>query len=227
MTKTIKKILGIDDRKENLFLMKELLAVTFPETIFLSALNGMDGLRLCEDEKPDVILLDIMMPDMDGFEVCRRLKAKKGLKHIPVVMVTAAFIDSDKDVRVQALDAGADAFLAKPIDQSEFKAQVHAMLCIKESEDQKITEHEILESKVRKRTEALFKELEERCLAEAKLKLSNEHLDKNRITTKGYGESVLINKCSNGVECTEEEHQMNRRTEFKVTSNKGQVSINY
>jgi len=52
-------------------------------------------------------------------------------------------------------------------------------------------------------------------------------IDKNRITAKGYGESVLINKCSNGVECTEEEHQMNRRTEFKVTSYKGQVSINY
>jgi len=181
--KTVKKILGIDDRKENLFLMKELLAVTFPETVFLSALNGLDGLRICEEELPDVILLDIMMPDMDGFEVCRRLKAKKGLKHIPVVMVTAAFVDSDKDIRVQALDAGADAFLAKPIDQSEFKAQVHAMLRIKESEDQKITEHEILESKVRKRTEALFKELEERRLAEAKLKLSNEHLEKSKITT--------------------------------------------
>ncbi|HNW69386.1 MAG TPA: PAS domain S-box protein [Bacteroidales bacterium] len=182
MTKSVKKILGIDDRKENLFLMKELLAVTFPEIIFLSALTGVDGLRLCEEEKPDVVLLDIMMPDMDGFEVCKRLKAKKSLKHIPVVMVTAAFVDSDKDIRVQALDAGADAFLAKPIDQSEFKAQVHAMLRIKESEDQKITEHEILEAKVLKRTEALFNELEERRLAEAKLKLSNEHLEKSKIT---------------------------------------------
>jgi len=160
MSKKNIKILAIDDKPENIFLLKELIADSFPETVFISALNGTQGIELCRSQKPDVVLLDITMPDMNGFEVCVKMKADREISHIPVIMITAALVDSE--LRIMALDSGADAFLSKPIDISEFKAQIRAMLRIKESEDNKILEHQSLEYEVKKRTRALNKELAER-----------------------------------------------------------------
>lgn len=175
--KTI-KILAIDDHHSNLNLLKGMLADYFPSVKFLGALSGSEGISLCIKEKPDTILLDIMMPEMDGFEVCRRVKADKNLRHIPVVMLTALM--DEKPIRIKALDAGADSFIAKPIDQSEFIAQIRAMLRIKESEDHKIQEHQLLETEVQKRTEDLNKELAQRRRAEMELKAANEDLKNNQ-----------------------------------------------
>jgi PAS domain S-box-containing protein len=131
-----------------------------------------------------------MMPIMDGFEVCRILKANKNLKHIPVLIMTAAH--TEKAIRINALDSGADAFLAKPLDESELTAQIRSMMRIKLSEDRKKTEKQRLETQVQKRTEALIKELAERKIAEAKLKLSNERFEKSQKTTLSLMQKLRI-----------------------------------
>jgi len=190
MTHKVYKILAIDDRPENLLLLKGMFAFCFPEIQFIGARSGKEGISLCEKETPDTILLDIMMPDMDGFEVCRILKADKNLKHIPVVMVTAAM--DEKPIRVNALNAGADSFLAKPIDESEFIAQIRAMLRIKESEDRKISENQMLEIQVRERTEELSKEIDERKRTEHQLTLSNAHLEKSQKATQKLMDELKI-----------------------------------
>ena len=78
-----------------------------------TARGGLEALQICARERADVVLLDVMMPGMDGFEVCRRLKAEPRTQHIPVVIVTA--LDQPSD-RVKGLEAGADDFLTKPVD---------------------------------------------------------------------------------------------------------------
>ena len=96
-------------------------------------MNGPDALRLAETESPDIVLLDIMMPGMDGFEVCRRLKADPRLAHIPVVMVTAL---SDVADRVQGLEAGADDFLTKPVNDLALMARVKSLVRMKMTMDE-------------------------------------------------------------------------------------------
>jgi len=88
------KILVIDDNPDNLISIKALIMEAFPDALILTALTGTKGLELAIAEDPDVILLDIVMPVMDGFEVCKKLKTDKKLCEIPVVFVTA--IKDDK-----------------------------------------------------------------------------------------------------------------------------------
>ncbi len=164
------KILAIDDNFDNIVVLRALLSDAFPQVEFFSAQSGKKGIEICYTEKPDVILLDIVMPLMDGFEVCRLLKADTITKTIPIVMLTAA--RTDKESRIIALEVGADAFLTKPVDESELTAQIRAMLRIKESEDLKQDENDRLKHLVNVRTEALQKELKERKRAEKDLKLA-------------------------------------------------------
>jgi len=112
------------------------------------------------------------MPEIDGYEVCRILKADEVTRNIPIVMITAA--RTDKESRIKALESGADAFLTKPIDESELMAQIRAMLRIKQSEDRKLDEMERLEILVSERTRQLENELKERMLSEEKLIHSEE-----------------------------------------------------
>ena len=105
------RVLIVDDVEANVKLLEARLSVEYFET--LSARTGSEALRICAEEGPDVVLLDIMMPGMDGFEVCRRLKADPLTQHIPVIMVTA--LDQPRD-RFQGLNCGADDFLTKPVD---------------------------------------------------------------------------------------------------------------
>jgi PAS domain S-box-containing protein len=168
------KILTIDDIYDNLVVSNALLEEAFPEAELIIAQSGKKGIELCISEKPDVILLDIVMPIMDGFEVCKILKADDVLKHIPVIMVTASKVD--KASRVKALELGADAFLTKPLDESELKAQIRAMLKIKESEERQLIEKEQLEKLIHERTKALEKELTEHKRTEAALRESEELL---------------------------------------------------
>ena len=137
---------------------------------FVSASSGQEGLALCQHELPDVVLLDIDMPVMDGYEVCRILKSNQKLSSIPVVMITAA--KANRECRIKALECGADAFLAKPVDESELKAQIRAMLRLKDAEDARQDEKQRLEELVKQRTEALEKELEQHKQAEAKIRQS-------------------------------------------------------
>ncbi|NBO19542.1 MAG: response regulator, partial [Proteobacteria bacterium] len=92
------------------------------------ASNGLEGLEKAQQDKPDLILLDIMMPELNGFEVCQRLKSDPATAHIPVVMITALTEVTD---RVKGLEAGADDFLNKPINDLALMARVRSLLRLK------------------------------------------------------------------------------------------------
>src|SRR6185437_1617730 len=94
----------------------------------LTASNGSAALRVCAAELPDLVLLDVMMPRMDGFEVCRRLKANPRTADIPVVMVTAL---SDVADRLRGLESGADEFLTKPVNDTALFARVRSLVRLK------------------------------------------------------------------------------------------------
>jgi PAS domain S-box-containing protein len=170
----IKKILAIDDIDDNLIVLKALIAEAFPMIKFISASSGDEGLALCHREMPDVVLLDIVMPGLDGYEVCKALKSDNLLKFIPVVMITAA--KTGRQSRIKALESGADAFLTKPVDESELTAQIRAMLRIKEAEDKMHDEKQQLEELVAQRTEALEKELKQHQTTEEVLRKSESLL---------------------------------------------------
>ena len=151
----MKKILVIDDKKDNLTTISAVVAGNISDCKILTALSGEEGIKLAREEQPDTILLDIIMPKMDGYEVCKKLKAHNKTKHIPIIMITA--IDTDKESRIKGLDIGADAFLSKPIDPSELIAQLNVMLRIKGAEDKIRLEKENLEGVVKDRTSDLLK----------------------------------------------------------------------
>ncbi len=120
------RVLVVDDVLANVKLLEARLTAEYFDV--LTASNGPDALQICENGQVDIVLLDVMMPGMDGFEVCRRLKAKSATAHIPVVMVTA--LDQPAD-RVRGLQVGADDFLAKPVDEIALIARVRSLARLK------------------------------------------------------------------------------------------------
>ncbi len=149
------KILTIDDNQDNLTILKALITEAFPKVVVFSAISGQKGLEIAAKEEPDIILLDIIMPGMDGYEVCRKLKANKKLRDIPVVFITA--IKSNNESRIKALECGAEAFLTKPIDESELTAQIRAMFKIRIASIEKQNENERLAILVKEKTKELEK----------------------------------------------------------------------
>ena len=149
------KVLAIDDNLDNLIIVKALMRETFPEARVITTLSGIEGLELATTHNPDIILLDIVMPVMDGFEVCKKLKSDSELVDIPVVFVTA--LKSDKESRIKGLEVGAEAFLAKPIDKTELVAQIKAMLKIRIANKSKKSENIHLAALVSDRTRELEK----------------------------------------------------------------------
>jgi two-component system, cell cycle response regulator len=125
------RILVVDDVPANVKLLEARLVADYYEV--LTADNGPAALRIADQTHVDLILLDIMMPDMDGFEVCQRLKASARTNHIPVVMVTA--LDQPSD-RVRGLRAGADDFLTKPVNDLQLMARVRSLLRLKALSDE-------------------------------------------------------------------------------------------
>jgi two-component system cell cycle response regulator len=136
------RVLVVDDVAANVKLLEARLSAEYFDVV--TAMSGKEALAICERAECDLVLLDVMMPDMDGFEVCRRLKKNPATHHIPVVMVTA--LDQPAD-RVRGLDAGADDFLTKPIAELALIARVRSLARLKMVTDELrmrvLTSHEI------------------------------------------------------------------------------------
>ncbi len=125
------RVLVVDDILPNVKLLEAKLSCEYYEVI--TATSGQEALEKVENENPDIVLLDIMMPGMDGFEVCERIKANPDTSHIPVVMVTALTDVKDK---VRGLEAGADDFLSKPINDTALMARVRSLARLKMAMDE-------------------------------------------------------------------------------------------
>ena len=125
------RILVVDDIAPNVKLLEAKLSAEYFEV--LTARDGPSALQLARSQSPDLILLDVMMPGMDGFEVCQHLKSDLMTRHIPVVMVTAL---SDVSDRVRGLEAGADDFLSKPVNDLALFARVRSLVRLKTMVDE-------------------------------------------------------------------------------------------
>jgi adenylate cyclase len=124
------KILVVDDTPTNVKLLTDLLTVKGYSVV--TAASGREALGQVESERPDLVLLDVVMPEMSGYEVCRKIRENPTTQILPVMMVTA--LDPSEE-RIKGLDAGADDFLTKPINQAELLARVRSLLRIKELYD--------------------------------------------------------------------------------------------
>ncbi|MDB5505768.1 MAG: pleD [Devosia sp.] len=125
------RVLIVDDIPTNVRLLQARLMAEYFEVV--TASSGREALEACNTHDIDIVLLDIMMPEMDGFEVCRRLKANSRTHHIPVVMITA--LDQPSD-RVRGLEVGADDFLTKPVDDLQLMARVKSLTRLKSLTDE-------------------------------------------------------------------------------------------
>ncbi len=121
------RLLIVDDVPDNLFLVRTILEEEGYEIVTSS--NGQEALEIIETEPPDLVLLDVMMPVMDGYEVTRRMRAMKDLPFIPILLITAY----DRANAVKGLDLGADEFIRKPIEADELLARVRSLLRLKHS----------------------------------------------------------------------------------------------
>ncbi len=144
-----KKILCVDDDPVNLDLLEAILQ---KDHIILKANGGAEALEMLNTQAVDLVLLDVMMPGINGFEVCRTIKDNPVMNHIPVVMVTAL---ADKKSRLQGLEAGANDFLDKPINSTELLVRTKNLLRIKEFDDFLKDHNKILTLQVAEKTREL------------------------------------------------------------------------
>ncbi len=147
------KILAIDDIKDNLLLLREMIRIFMPNCTLLLASSGQQGVDIAIDHIPDTILLDLNMPGLDGFDVIKILKNNPITRPIPIIIVTAQM--SNAGTRIKALEQGADAFLTKPIDEGELVAVIKAMLRIRKAEELLRTKNKNLEALVEKRAKEM------------------------------------------------------------------------
>ena len=112
---------------------------------YATATNGIEAIEKVKTDRPDLILLDVMMPEMDGLEACQKLKENPSTRHIPVVLITGS---TDRELRIKGLSAGANDFLTKPIDRPELIVRIRNLLRIKEFEDFLSQHNEMLKKEV-------------------------------------------------------------------------------
>jgi len=147
------KIIVIDDSRDNLITLKALLSRYFPDADIITLTTAYECVSIAKQEKPDLFIIDYIMPDIDGLEACRLLKSDEETVSIPLILLTAEDTTSVK--RASGIESGADAFLTKPIDEIEMAAQVKAMLRIKKSEDMLKSKNRQLEKILAERTKTL------------------------------------------------------------------------
>jgi two-component system sensor histidine kinase/response regulator len=114
--------LAVDDGKLNLEIIKEILD---DEYNLKTATTGEEALEVAIDFRPDVILLDIMLPGMDGYEVCQQIRANPALRYTKIIMVSAKAMTSE---RIEGYEAGANVYIAKPFDEDELLTKIHKVL---------------------------------------------------------------------------------------------------
>lgn len=188
------KILAIDDKEDNLITLSAILKSLIPECTVITALSGLEGIEKAKNESPDTILLDIKMPGLDGYEICKRLKENKNTRYIPVIMISAILTGSSD--LIKGLDIGADAYLAKPIDEHVLIAQVKTALRMKTAEDTLRRQKDVLEEMVQERTAELTHsiiqmehEIDERKKTEGMLK---EREEKYRSLFEQSNDAIII-----------------------------------
>jgi response regulator RpfG family c-di-GMP phosphodiesterase len=187
MNKPLPKILCVDDVPINLVLLKTILAPR--GYLVVTAASGLEALEKIRTERIDLCLLDVMMPGIDGFEVCRRIKADAASRSIPVVMITG---NSDTTSRINGIEAGAEDFISKPFDAFEVLARVKMLLHNKELSDRLITAyHDIArlsdfgEQLINNFNPVTFSFIE-------KIDSIVQHIIKKRSPSRGNPESVII-----------------------------------
>ena len=184
-------ILAIDDKEDNLFSLQAIIKNYFSDVKLLKATSGKEGISIAIREQPDVIILDIIMPQMDGYETCKKIRQNSITKIIPIILLTA--IDTSTENKIKGLNSGAEAFLTKPVNSGELVAQIKAMLRIRQAEDKLRLEKEQSDKKVTERTKELQKsnielknEVTERKQAEKMFRKSKSRLiEAQRIAKMG------------------------------------------
>jgi putative two-component system response regulator len=164
------KVLVVDDEEKNLRLVGAILSSN--GYAFATARNGKEALDAVAAYAPDLVLLDVMMPEIDGFEVCKRLKNDPATLHIPVIIVTAL---ENRESRLRGLESGANDFLSKPIDSAELLVRTRNLLKVKEFEDFLRDHNRILDAEVNRRTSQLRQAL--KALASSQAQLKEGYLD--------------------------------------------------
>ncbi len=147
-------ILAIDDNKNNLLTLKSILEENIPGCNVITAESATNCIELAKQHNPDTILIDVIMPGIDGFEACIMLKSNVLTKSIPVILLTALMTDTNS--KIKGLEAGAEAFLPKPIDTSELIAQTRAMIRIKKAEEKLQEKKQNLENMVFEQAQKLI-----------------------------------------------------------------------
>src|SRR5919202_2018883 len=171
-----KQILLVDDTLENLKLVTTFLNQY--EFEVLTAKSGTHALKILENASPDLILIDVMMPEIDGFETCRRLKDWENTKDIPVIFMTAVSDFANPENKVKGLTLGAVDYISKPIQLNEVLAPVKTHLRLR-SLTQQLSDHNV----------RLCEEIEERKLVEEQLRASQARLaDAQRVAHVGSWE---------------------------------------
>lgn len=127
------KILVVDDEPLNIELMEGFLSTEYE---IMKATSGMEALTKVEKTPPDLILLDIMMPNMNGYTVCRELRRRNKTMAIPVLMITAL---KEKEDRMKAFESGADDFMNKPLDFGELRARMKSLLGVKTQDNYRLS----------------------------------------------------------------------------------------
>ena len=153
------KILSIIDNSDNFVVLNTLLTTSFPDVVFSSSRSGKTGIQQARSTEPDLILIDLELPDMDGFDTCRLLREDTLLQKVSVIILTTEKPDTSN--RSNALHAGADAFLSIPLNENELIAIVSTMRRIKQSEVQVTQERKKLELTFEERTKRLQVQLDD------------------------------------------------------------------
>ena len=208
------KFLIIDDQTEQTYFFSTFLRKEFPGSIILSAVSGKEGIEIAERELPDLILLDLSMPEMDGIETLKLLKQKESTKNIPVIITTATI--KDDEARINSIIAGADYFILRPENIDELAPQITYLLRRKghtvefgKSEDlsvskdrenalrEALNEIQIAHKKIKEQNKALEKEIKEKNILLESLKASEKRF--KILFDSGFDLIFILEITDNGI----------------------------